>query len=188
MGSQGRQTWVRMWFNYMLTCEPSQVLTFTSSLVNSDNVCSTSCWLCAVVVAMVSPCPLQDSALERLPADSPQLSEIASSAENHRIRGHDPFLGQPTSNDRSVGKQKDLTPLTQLRTTLKGHPSFRVCGGQTLRWFSHHSCLWVLTFLYNPLSMSMGRTRNLLLTVERSKGDIMSLVQLPHIRLQHLFC
>ena len=66
--------------------------------------------------------------------------KIASSAESYLIQGHNPFLGQPTSNDKSVEKQKHLTPFTQLRTTLKSHLSFRVCGGQIIRWFSHHFC------------------------------------------------
>ena len=36
--------------------------------------------------------------------------KIASSAESYLIQGHNLFLGQPTSNDKSMEKQKDLTP------------------------------------------------------------------------------
>ena len=78
-------------------CGSSQGLVFTSSFVNRD-VCSTSCRLCAVVVAVSMP-PLQDSPLERLQADSPQLSEIALSWD---------FPGSPvvktsSSNEEDVG-------------------------------------------------------------------------------------
>lgn len=125
-------TWARLAFTAS-SCKPGQYLRQTLVTV-------------MVAVALPSSPPTGKS------ADSPQPSGMASPTKRHLTPAHNPFP-RPASNDEGMWRHEDLMPLTQLETTLKGHPGFRFCAEQTFRSFPR---LLLLTSLLNPLPGKVG--------------------------------